>query len=271
MAEEVRNADVVVPWSMVGTTLLNGALGFAMVIAVLFVTLDIDSALESPTGQLGLPFMDIFMTNISRNGATGMTIIIILIAGIGVVAFVATTSRLIWAFARDRAFPGWRHVSKVQPESTVPLHAVVITMGVSVLIGLINLGSTTAFNDVVSLGVSGLYASYIVTEALLLYRRVTGAIRSPNDGVGEKGELVWGPFHVPGVFGIIVNILAVLFGMIIFFFSCWPVSSTVEPATMNYSSLMAGAVVIAAVFYYAIWARHTYEGPLFEETDTVSS
>ena len=113
MAEEVRNADVVVPWSMVGTTLLNGTLGFAMIIAVLFVTLDIDSALESPTGSMGLPFMDIFLTNTSRGGATGMIIIIILIVGGGIIAFVATTSRLIWAFARDQAFPGWRHVSKV--------------------------------------------------------------------------------------------------------------------------------------------------------------
>ena len=116
MAEEVRNADVVVPWSMVGTTLLNGALGFAIIIAVLFVTLDIESALESPTGQLGMPFMDIFMTNTSRNGATGMIILITIIVGIGTIAFVATTSRLIWAFARDRAFPGWKHVSKVSTQ-----------------------------------------------------------------------------------------------------------------------------------------------------------
>ena len=142
-------------------------------------------------------------------------------------------------------------------------------MGVSVLIGLINLGSTTAFNDVVSLGVSGLYASYVITEALLLYRRVTGAIRSPNDAPADgKGELVWGPFHVPGVFGTIVNIIAVLFGIVIFFFSCWPVSSTVTPKTMNYSSLMTGSVVIAAVGYYVVWARHTYEGPLVEEMDS---
>ena len=141
-------------------------------------------------------------------------------------------------------------------------------MGVSVLIGLVNLGSTTAFNDVVSLGVSGLYASYVITEALLLYRRVTGAIRAPNDaGRGDKDELVWGPFHVPGVFGVVVNIIAVLFGMIIFFFSCWPVASEVVPKTMNYSSLMVGCVVIAAVVYYVIWARYTYEGPRFEDMD----
>ena len=114
MAEEVQNADVVVPWSMVSTTILNGALGFAMVVAVLFVTPDIESALESRTGSLGYPFMDIFLTATrSLGGATTMIAIVIVVCAFANVAFVATASRLIWSFARDRGFPGWRHVSKV--------------------------------------------------------------------------------------------------------------------------------------------------------------
>ena len=60
MAEEVQNADVVVPWAMVSTTVLNGALGFGTVVAVLFVTTDVESALTSTTGALGYPYMDIF-------------------------------------------------------------------------------------------------------------------------------------------------------------------------------------------------------------------
>ena len=114
MAEEVQNADVIVPWSMVFTTVLNGAMGFAMVVAVLFVTPDIESALESTTGSLGYPYMDIFLTATqSQAGATVMIVIVLVICLLAIVAFVATTSRLIWAFARDRGFPGWRHVSKV--------------------------------------------------------------------------------------------------------------------------------------------------------------
>lgn len=37
-SDRMQNAEVVVPWSMVVTTILNGALGFAIIIAVLFVT-----------------------------------------------------------------------------------------------------------------------------------------------------------------------------------------------------------------------------------------
>lgn len=150
--------------------------------------------------------------------------------------------------------------------------AVIITSCIACLIGLINIGSATAFNDVISLGVSSLYASYIITESLLLWRRVTGAIRSPREHYGgghdngEPNQLVWGPFHLPGMFGIIVNTFAVVFGLIIFFFSFWPVATPVTAAHMNFSVLMTGSVVLFAIFYYLIWARHTYKGPIVEVT-----
>ena len=114
MAEEIKNAPVVVPWSMLTTTLLNGALGFGMVIAILFVTLDIEAALESPTGLLGYPFMQIFFDATgSKGGASTMIAIVIIMCSCGTIAFLATASRLVWAFARDRGLPGSRYVSKV--------------------------------------------------------------------------------------------------------------------------------------------------------------
>ena len=114
MAEEVKNAQVVVPWSMLTTTVLNGALGFAIVIAVLFITTDVTSALASPTGVLGYPFMQIFYDATgSKGGASVMIAIIIIMDAAGTIAFLATASRLVWAFARDRGLPGSQFVSKV--------------------------------------------------------------------------------------------------------------------------------------------------------------
>ncbi|KAL8952514.1 MAG: hypothetical protein Q9222_001582 [Ikaeria aurantiellina] len=114
MAEEVKNADVTVPWSMLVTTLLNGAFGWAIVLATVFVTIDVEAVLASPTGALGYPYMQIFYDSVgSKGGATGMTVIILLMTVCGTIAALATSSRLIWAFARDRGLPFWRHVSKV--------------------------------------------------------------------------------------------------------------------------------------------------------------
>lgn len=150
--------------------------------------------------------------------------------------------------------------------SSIPIYAVVIASSVACLIGLINLGSSAAFNDVISLSVSSLYASYIITESFLLYRRVTGGIRKRNtiNETSEPGQLIWGPFHLPGIFGIAVNAFAVGFGCIIFLFSFFPVATPVEAASMNFSVLMTGSVVIFAIFYYVVWAKREYKGPIIE-------
>lgn len=115
MAEEIYNAEVVVPWAMLTTTLLNGAMGLAMTIAVLFVTTDINTALESPTGALGFPIVEIFYQALgSREGASVLVAILLVMGVSGKVSALATASRLVWAFARDRGLPGWRYWSKVR-------------------------------------------------------------------------------------------------------------------------------------------------------------
>ncbi|KAL8835926.1 MAG: hypothetical protein Q9176_006610 [Flavoplaca citrina] len=275
MAEETRNAEVVVPWCMVSATLLNGAFGWGMIIAILFVTVDITAALESPTGSLGFPIIDITYNAIGSKAGTSVLIAILLfMTAAGAISAMATSSRLIWALARDRGLPGWRLVTKLEPKTAIPTLAIIITSLVAILIGLINIGSATAFNAVISLSVSSLYASYIITETLLLYRRCTGFILphqkhlppSPStiSSNPNNRNLNWGPFHLPGLFGILVNIFAVAFGLIIFFFSFWPVATPVEPATMNYSIVMTGSVVVFAVAYYIVYARKIYTGPIIE-------
>ena len=122
MAEEVQNADFVVPWSMVVTTFLNGALGFGIVIAVLFVTIDIDTVLKSPTAALGYPYMEVFYESVgSKGGATVMSVILLVMSTCGTIAALATSSRLIWAFARDRGLPFWRHAIKVGDSISIHL------------------------------------------------------------------------------------------------------------------------------------------------------
>ena len=158
---------------------------------------------------------------------------------------------------------------QLRPKTAIPLYAVFITSFIACLIGLINIGSSTAFNDVISLGVSSLYASYIITESFLLWRRLTGAIRSPTDvanDTGEANQLIWGPFHLPGIFGVVVNAFAVVFGIIIFFFSFWPVATPVTAPHMNFSVLMTGSVVLFAIAYYLLVAKKTYKGPIVEVT-----
>lgn len=77
-------------------------------------------------------------------------------------------------------------------------------------------------------------------------------------------ELVWGPWHIPGVWGIINNVFACAYLTVVFIFSFWPPATPVAPASMNYSILVTGAVAVFSVIYYLVWARKEYDGPVIE-------
>lgn len=145
---------------------------------------------------------------------------------------------------------------------------------ISILLGLISVGSAVAFNDLVSLAVSGLYASYLVACLLLLWRRCTGSIQDiaevpPSDThllntnlSGTAGKLVWGPWKMPEVLGRLVNAFACVYLPIVFFFTFWPPATPVTPVMMNYSSLVLGFVAIVSGLYYTLRAHKTYKGPV---------
>lgn len=140
------------------------------------------------------------------------------------------------------------------------------------MLALINIGSSVALDDVLSMAVSGSYLSYLMVSILLFYRRIRGDIfqfqDSENDVFNVPGaKLVWGPFHCPGTWGILVNAFAIIYNIIVIFFSFWP--STVNPSVeeMNWSVLGIGGSSILAILYYFLRARHVYSGPIKEVSE----
>lgn len=112
MAEEVANSSVVVPHSMLFAIAINGILGFAMVIAFLFTAGDFTVILKS---QATFPFMHILENSTKSKGASivlsSMIAIMQACAGLG---GISSGSRMLWAFSRERALPGWRWIHKVR-------------------------------------------------------------------------------------------------------------------------------------------------------------
>lgn len=87
---------------------------------MLYVTVDIDAVLQSPTGELGFPFMQVVLDSVgSYAGATVMISIVIAMFTFAVIAFLATASRIVFAFGRDKGLPFWQTMAKVRRSSTM--------------------------------------------------------------------------------------------------------------------------------------------------------
>ncbi|KAI1110230.1 putative GABA permease [Nemania sp. NC0429] len=269
MSEEIRNAAVVVPRSLMTGLAINGTLGFAMMIATLYSLGNIDQALaENPQ----YPFMSVFHHAVgSVAGAAVMSAIVVVMSFSATTGCLASASRIYWAFARDRGLPGWRLLKKVSPRTSIPQNAVLVTVVVSIVLSFINIGNTVAFNGVISISIAGLFGSYLIAVALLLFRRVTGAIQDRHDDdtltntIG--GSLTWGPWRLRGAFGIVNNAFSCAYLVYIFIFSFWPPARDVTPQNFNWAVLGFGTVVTFSVVYYVAWARKTYTGPIVEVDD----
>ena len=170
--------------------------------------------------------------------------------------FLATASRQTWAFARDRGLPFSGYLSYVG-KSALPLRSVFFCAALTAAICLINIGSTVAFNAIVSITLAGLFISYMIPIVLLILKRV-------------RGEHVrMGPWTM-GRLGLPVNIISVCFLTISVFFSFFPPAVPVTLVTMNWSCVMFGGIVILGLAWYAVIGRKQYHGPIIERPILIS-
>jgi len=218
-----------------------------MSITLIFTLGNIDDILATPTFQ---PFIQVFYNATQSYAATNvMTAMIIILLAACSISFLATASRQIWSFARDKGLPGSSWLAQVTPGYDIPIHSLLISLLISSLLACINLGSSTALNAISSLGGVASLASYAITISCLIWRRLYGAPLPPR-----RWSL--------GKFGLPINILAFLFLIPVWFFTFWPLATPVFAETMNWSSAMFGGLVVLSMVYYVVWARHVYEGPV---------
>lgn len=122
-------------------------------------------------------------------------------------------------------------------------------MTITFAVSLINIGSATALNAIISLVVVSLLSSYYITIACLVWRRLRGE---------PLPERRWSL----GKNGLAINIASLVFLTPIWFFAFWPAVTPTEPDTMNWAIVMYGGMIIWSMVYYFGWARHIYVGPV---------
>ena len=261
MAEEIREAGIVVPRSMWWSFVMSFPPTMLVLITYCFCIGSQTDAINNPTG---FPIIYIFESIApSPAGAVGLTFALLILLVNGSASCLASTSRQTFAFARDNGLPLARFIGAVHPRYKVPVNSIILSMVFTTLLSLINIGSTAAFNAVLSVGVVALMATYSISISCVLAKRLRGErlVSSrwrpfgKNAGDGEHGGGL-------GRYGALVNVVALIYSLWCFFWSFWPTTRNVDPVTMNWAVVIFGFVMIFAAFVYAVHARKVYDGPV---------
>ncbi|KAF5676562.1 choline permease [Fusarium heterosporum] len=229
LSEEMEKAETGVPRAMIGSILINWPLGFGFLLVILFFMGDIASALNTPAG---FPIIQIFYNVTgSVTAATCLAGAITAMAALSTVSLLTSAARVMWAFARDGGLPFSQYIAKVDKRREIPTISILVVTFLLMLFGLINIGSTTAFNAILSLAIVSLQLSYLVPIILLIWRRLC-----------RPETLSWGPWRL-GKGGLFINIVAAIYLLFTCIFLLFPPFRPVTAANMNYASVvLSGAL-----------------------------
>ncbi|PTU24240.1 hypothetical protein P175DRAFT_0553513 [Aspergillus ochraceoroseus IBT 24754] len=247
MCEEIKDASETLPKAIMASVGVNAVLGFIMIITLCFTLGDVDGILSSTTR---FPFIQIFYNTTQSYAATNtMTAILVITLTASTITEVATASRQLWSFARDKGLPFSSFFAYVTPGWNIPLNAVMVSLVATILLSLINIISYVALSAIVSLTITSLISAYIVSIGCILLKRLRGE------------PLPYRRWSL-GRFGMAINIAAMAFLLPIFVFAFFPVTSSVDGQTMNWSVVMYVGLIAFASIYYVLRGRYQFIAPV---------
>ncbi|KAK8019102.1 amino acid permease [Apiospora arundinis] len=242
ITEEMPNPSRNAPLAIAITLTIAFCTGLTYLIALMFSVQDY-AALAST--QTGLPLAELFrQVTRSSGGAFGLTFILFVALGPCVVSSQLSTSRVLWAFARDDAVPFSRFIAKVSPRFGVPLNAQLAVAACVAALGCLYLGSSTAFNSMLGAAVTINNVAYLIPIGTNM---LTG-----------RRNMHRGHFYLKGVWGWVVNGVTVGWLLFAIVFFSFPYSMPVAAASMNYTCVVVGALPVIILAWWFV-ARADYK------------
>lgn len=182
MIEEIPRPQIEGPRIMLACIVIGMFTGFIFLMCLLFVLQDVDTVLESAAGPL---LQILYDATSSKAGAVCLLIFPIVCMLFTTTSIMTTSSRMSYAFARDRGLPFSRVFAKIHPGLDVPLNALIWTAAWVIIFGCVFLGSSSAFNAITAASVVALGVTYAIPPTINVLRGRTmlpdsRAFRMPN-------------------------------------------------------------------------------------------
>ncbi|KAF2124686.1 amino acid transporter [Dothidotthia symphoricarpi CBS 119687] len=245
MIEEIPNASVEGPKIMIYCVCIGTFTGFIFLMVLLFVSGgDSDAIISSPAGAL---LQILYNATSSRAGATCLLLFPLGCILFAEIAIMTTSSRMTYAFARDRGLPFSKFFAKVHPRLGQPLNALILANVLTLLFGLLMIGSSSAFNALIAASVVALGVSYAIPIAINVCR-------------GRK-MLPPRSFALPSAVGWFANLLGLAYAIVTTVLFVFPPELPVTASNMNYCVVAFGIILFISTIQWFLDGRKNFTGP----------
>jgi len=228
LAEETKDPRRRTPVAIIRALGAAGGAGALLLILALMATKTLD---PNALGAGGLPLV--------LQSALGNTVGKILLVDVAFAIFVCTlaiqtaTIRITFSMARDHSLPFGERLAHVTEHRHAPVAPAIVSGIVAILILVVNIGNPKIFLIVTSVAIVIVYLAYLLVTAPVLARRFGGW---PND----KDRT--GLFTLGRRRGLIINSIAVAYGLIMAVNLIWP-----RQAIYGTGSYAWGGVIVIGV------------------------
>ncbi|KAJ5130302.1 Amino acid/polyamine transporter I [Penicillium bovifimosum] len=248
LSEEVPKPEIKVPQGIMLQMLTAFVTSFVYLIALFYSIQDLDAVFQSSIGFF--PTAEIYRQATGSNaGAIALIAVLFLATFPTLIGTFVTGGRMWWSLARDNATPFSSYFAQVHPTLNCPVRATVAMSGLVTCLGCIYIGSTTAFQALIS--------SFIVLSSLSYF----GAIL-PHVLSGRR-NMVPGPFYMGQNLGMLVNLVSLMYIAVTVVFFCFPFVLPVTVQNMNYTSVITVGLMALTALWWLFRGRRQYHGPQY--------
>ncbi|KIP07828.1 hypothetical protein PHLGIDRAFT_29863 [Phlebiopsis gigantea 11061_1 CR5-6] len=247
ISEEATNANIAVPWAMMGACAIAGVLGWGINVALAFcMGTDIAGIMSNPIGQ---PMATILFNSLGKKGTLAVWSIVVFVQFTMGADMATTCSRQIFAFSRDGGLPLSRYLYRMNRHTHTPVNCVWFACAVALLLGLLAFAGPLAIGAIFTLVVTGQYVAYSIPIAC---RFLGGAPWAP------------GPFSLVRL-GLPVALAALAWMAFSIAILVFPTTPAPTAADMNYTVVVMGGWLLLCVAYYYLpryGGVHWFVGPV---------
>jgi choline transport protein len=182
----------------------------------------------------------------SKAGTLGLQLLIFLPSFWGILGTYVTSGRTLWTLGRDNAAPFSHWLGQISPRHHGPMNATLAVVAINACIGLLYLGSTTAFSAFSGSVICLISISYL---GAIVPHLLSGRKRVPP-----------GWFFMKGATGTAVHVFSCVYVVVFVIIFCFPYSMPVSAGTMNYTSVIIGGISCGLALLWAWKSKHGYTG-----------